>query len=526
MRAAALNSDRNVLICFTASFFLVLYLFWPAISPLTSYWKSDEYSHSPLVVILAVVIALHRLSEKKPAPHPSRLGWPVLVIAGIMLVIGSLSTFNSASMYGFILALLGLVLSFIGTGSLPALVPALIYLAFAVPLPQIVYTALSAQFQLISSSLGVDILDALGTTVYQEGNIIDLGTMKLQVVEACSGLRYLFPLMSFGFLTALLMKDRLWKRIVLFLSSIPITIAMNSARIALVGFTSDHWGSAMAEGFLHDFEGWTIFVGCFACMMGEASILLRVGPRGRFRFDYFSRPRMPLLSGRLTWSRPALGALLLCAFGAAVLSGGVLSQRAEVQAIRTRLESFPLDVDSWKGTQKEVDAEVLNALQVSDHWLAEYRSTGGDGLVELYVGYYASQRFGSSSHSPSNCIPGGGWQIVDSSDRLLPVAWNGTAGDMRVTRIVISKGGKSELVYYWFDERGRNLTGIMSVKWHLFLDSLTLRRTDGALIRLVTPIVGDQGEAAADARLVKFLGTVQPILQPYLPPPPETEKHS
>lgn len=102
--------------------------------------------------------------------------------------------------------------------------------------------------------------------VFLEGNIIDLGVYQLQVVEACSGLRYLFPLMSLGFIAAYFYQAAFWKRAIVFLMTIPITILMNSFRIGVIGVMVDNWGISMAEGFLHDFEGWIIFMACAAIL--------------------------------------------------------------------------------------------------------------------------------------------------------------------------------------------------------------------------------------------------------------------
>ena len=98
--------------------------------------------------------------------------------------------------------------------------------------------------------------------VYLDGNIIDLGTSKLLVAEACSGLRYLYPLLCLSFLAAYLFQAPIWQRVIVFLSAIPITIAMNGFRIGLVGILVSRWGAEQAEGLLHLFEGWVIFIAC------------------------------------------------------------------------------------------------------------------------------------------------------------------------------------------------------------------------------------------------------------------------
>ena len=112
-----------------------------------------------------------------------------------------------------------------------------------------------------------------GIPVYLDGNIIDLGNYQLQVVEACSGLRYLYPLLSVSFLAAYIFEAPRWQRVLLFLSAIPIAIAMNGFRIGLVGILVDRWGTAMAEGALHFFEGWIIFLACGALLLLEMYLM-------------------------------------------------------------------------------------------------------------------------------------------------------------------------------------------------------------------------------------------------------------
>ena len=128
---------------------------------------------------------------------------------------------------------------------------------------------------------------AMQVPVFLEGNVIDLGQYKLQVVEACSGLRYLYPLLSLGFLAAYLFQAPLWKRAVVFFSTIPITIVMNSFRIGMVGVMVDNFGPQSADGLLHFFEGWIIFIACAGLLALEIFVLARIGGRKKF-FEVFA----------------------------------------------------------------------------------------------------------------------------------------------------------------------------------------------------------------------------------------------
>ena len=127
---------------------------------------------------------------------------------------------------------------------------------------------------------------------------------------------------------------------------------------------------------------------------------------------------------------------------------------------------------------------------------------------------YDSQRVGTTTHSPSNCIPGGGWQIAQS--KIFPI--KPVDGDkLNVTRLVIKKDHAAELVYYWFDERGRNLTETPDAKWYLLWDSIIMHRSDGALVRLITPLADANNEAAGDQSLQNFLGQAYPVIKAFIP---------
>jgi len=139
---------------------------------------------------------------------------------------------------------------------------------------------LSSQLQLWSSALGVGCLQLVGVTAFRDGNVIDLGTVQLQVVEACSGIRYLLPLTSLALLCAYLFKDLMWKRVILVLSSIPISIVVNGFRIGMIGVLVERYGQGAAEGFYHLFEGWVLFMASLGLLILEMWILAKIGTTG------------------------------------------------------------------------------------------------------------------------------------------------------------------------------------------------------------------------------------------------------
>ena len=219
-------------------------------------WSREEYSHGYLIPVIALAMVWRdRRALSNLAWQGSYSGLGVTLAGLGLFLLGELSTLYVLIQYAFLLTLAGVCLSIFGLRAMRYLWVPLAYLFFMIPLPNFLYSNLSQQLQLISSALGVAVIRLFDISVFLEGNVIDLGVYQLQVVEACSGLRYLFPLMSFGFLCAYLFKAPIWQRVLVFASSVPLTVLMNSLRVGIIGVLVEYFGIEQAEGFLHYFEG-------------------------------------------------------------------------------------------------------------------------------------------------------------------------------------------------------------------------------------------------------------------------------
>ena len=172
--------------------------------------------------------------------------------------------------------------------------------------------------------------------------------------------------------------------------------------------------------------------------------------------------------------------------------------------------NYPLQLGGWNGQQNTIEQKILDELKLNDYIIADYQNDNKEN-VNLYMAYYESQRSGAAAHSPKSCIPGGGWRI--KSHTIIDIE----DINKKVNRLLIRKGDYGQLVYYWFDQRGRNITNEYLVKWYLFWDSLTVGRTDGSLIRLTTTIKPGEDVANADKRIVGFSRLVDPTLSDYIP---------
>jgi len=504
----------------TVGILLSLLPFWDGLTDMWNVWVNyPEYSHSLLVPPIAVFLIWQQKDRLEQVRFEGSW-WGVALVAcgGVLLMLGMLGTVYIVVEYAYLVTLYGLALAFTGRRAFRLIAVPLFVLFFMIPLPSFVFTNLSSKLQLLSSLLGVWFMRLFGISVFVEGNVIDLGGYKLQVAEACDGLRYLFPLLTLGFLMAYFYKGAAWKRVVVFLSSIPVTVFMNSFRIGTIGVMVEHWGIGMAEGFLHEFQGWLVFMASGALMLGEIVILNRVGREtGTWRQLFGVEFPAPSPQGAQLQKRtvpgPFLAACALLAGLAAIT--WLLPRPAETIPARASFIEFPMELSPWNGRREAMQAVYLDALKLDDYMLANYTDGGAAG-VNLYIAYYDSQRKGEAVHSPRACMPGGGWQLSDFDQRALAgVTVNNRP--LRVNRTLITLGDQRQLVYYWFQQRGRVITNEFAVKWYLFWDALTRHRTDGALVRLITSLPPGGSETAADERLVELAKRIEPILPRYIP---------
>jgi exosortase D (VPLPA-CTERM-specific) len=484
-------------------------------------WSRPEYSHGLVIPFIAAFLVWQHRDWLERTPFPGAWSGVVVLLCALALnAMGQLASLYMLQRYAALAALYGLALALVGGRVFRRLWAPLLVLLFMIPLPEVLYGNLSAQLQLLSSRAGVWVIRQFGISVFLEGNVIDLGRMQLQVAEACSGLRYLFPLMTLGFIAAYFFKAAFWKRLVVFLSSIPITVAMNSLRIGLIGVSVEYWGQRMAEGVLHDFEGWVVFMASGALMLLEIVLLSRIGRDRRPWRQVFGVELPPPVprSARIV-QRPVPSSFLVAVavLVAAAAMARLLPERQDAVPARRQFVDFPMTLAGRTGAREPIESIYLETLQLDDYLLANFAPAAvGDVPVNLYVAWYDTQRAGRVTHSPGACLPAGGWNIEHLAQVDLPgVRIDGHA--VRVNRAIIRRGDARQLVYYFFKQRQHVVTGEYRVNWFLFWDALTQNRTDGGLIRFVTLLVPGEPEAAADARLTAFATAASAALGPYVP---------
>ena len=485
--------------------FLLLIIYQPTLTKMLSYLiGNDDYSYGLLIPLVSVyIVYLKWPLLKQMRMQPS--WWGMAIIAGglSLAIIGELAADLYTPRFSFVVTLAGILVLWGGWVLLRSVLFPLLLLILMIPLPELVTNKLTLPLQLISSQLATFFLQGIGIPVHRQGNIIDMGVRQMQVVDACSGLRYILALLALGVIFCYFYQRKPWKIVILLLVLLPATIVANALRVAAMGIYP-----ALLEGFWHLFSGWLIFLFCFL-VLAAVNYLLNwwhppqvkaVPPKPAQVCTEVPQPSAP--AG--LWLKAAVAATLMIVFIP-------VSQRAASAPpfpLKQGLENFPMTIGPWQGRHVYIDPELVAATKSSAHLNAEYTNAGA-GTVGLWMAYYETQKkAGAFVHSPKGCFIASGWEIQDTEMTEIapgkPVNW-----------MIANYGDEKLLVYYWFLQRGRWLASETQNKLYMAYDGMLRRRTDGALIRLITPIRGDL--PAAQQRLTSFAQELIPILPNYIP---------
>ena len=498
--------------------------FMEGLEALFTAWQLPEYSHGPLIPILSLLLFLRQLKEFPPNPglvNDRHVGVLVALFAVLFGTLGKLAGISDIVAYALILWIGGLLLISFGWRTGWHFWPPVLHLVYMLPLPGVLYYKMTTWLQFVSSELGVWFLKLLSIPVFLDGNIIDLGITKLHVAEACSGLRYLFPILSFSYIFAVLYKGSTWHKAILLISAAPITVVMNSVRIAVAGVIVNSYGVEWLDGFTHFFEGWVIFTICIVLLFVLARVLL-----------FFNKQKMSLVDAldldtdglgtqamRVRLVRPSVALI----FSAVVLLAGsvgwqMMPQRGQTEVARDSFVLFPRTLGEWtqQGPRQILDLQVETVLGADDYHQVTFQRPGiNEHSVGLFMAWYNDQSR-NGVHSPEVCLPGAGWEIA-WLERTDITAQMGSATPFEVNRAIIQKGEVKMMVFYWFAQKDRNIAWDFEAKYWLMVDGIRTGRTDGALVRLTTMIDPRESNADAEARLMSMMQELRDPLPRFIP---------
>jgi exosortase D (VPLPA-CTERM-specific) len=502
---------------------LIAWLYASVLAHLFLQWvgphHDPNFEHGIFVPFFALFVLWHdRNTIKAIMPNPSWAGLPLIVLSMFVLVLGVLGADIFLPRVSLLILLAGLVILFEGWKFFRAVLFPWAFLILMIPIPALLINRVTFPLQMLASRLATGLLQLVGVPVLREGNMITLPAMQLDVAEACSGIRSLLSLVTLAIIYGYLMETRKWVRVALVCAAIPIAVAANAFRIFGTGMLV-WWGyEDKAEGFYHGLSGLLIFV--------VALILLFAVHRLISLFSMARKNGSPVAPGKVASLReqPAgelgnggTGSLRFGLVAVPLLAAAILFHGLGPGIIPAPpdLSSLPSQIDGWTGfDQAPLDKETLDILGHPKYLLRDYARETEPLPINLYVVYFPSQRAGDTIHSPDHCLPGAGW--IPTSREVIRLT-RPDSSSIPVNRYVVSQLGQRQLVLYWFQAHGRVVASEWQAKYYLIADSIRMNRSDGGMVRLITPMLDDESPDAAQARIMKLGSPLLPLLDTYIP---------
>ena len=491
---------------------VVLYL--PYFGNMAAQWGHEDYSHAYLVPpVFLYLVWLSRDGIVWMTRDAGLWGFLIIICSMLVMSMGRLGSLETLVYFSMWMSLLGVFLFIFGTAVLRHIAFPFAVLLFAIPLPAFINNMVSFKLKLWSSALAEQVLKLLSVPVFREGNIIDLGVTQLQVVDACSGLRYLFPTMLMAMLIGRFFLQSKSFRIILFALSPLLSLLSNSMRVAVTGVLARYIDPGLAEGFFHDFSGWLVYIFTLV-FLGGVTLFLRKFERSRTIVRDDSAGRDPAAHSGYSINGPMIktAAILVVFTSSLLLQSHML--HAQISPERKSLACFPDRIANWEGERLYLSQGVLDSLWADDYVSGSFFHLETGNSLHLLISYYETQTTRKTAHAPTSCLLGSGW-LMQSRELAPPSPVNGR--DFPVQSMVMEQGGRRILANFWFDQRGRHITSEYWNKAYLFLDAVLMRRTDGALVRVEMFMLPGQSREEAQVVLDGFVAELKELLGAYVP---------
>ncbi len=475
-------------------------------------WRGGDFNFCFLVPLIFIyLIYENRKKLKNIEIKPSSTGFVLLLFSMFFYILGRLASVEFLTAFSVWLTILSLCFLIFGKKFVSALSLPFIVLLFIIPLPPFINNILTLKLKLMSTDLAVKIMQLIGVAVYHEGNIIDLGVTKLQVADACSGLRYFFPLVLIGLILSYILHKKWWERIIIVLLTIPVAIISNAFRIAITGYIAQNVSQETAEGFFHGFSGIVVFIISVGMILIFSKILKIISKREIKQeniSESLKKIKFPFKSA--TKNLFIVSIIFLITWGAQFALNSTKKPPE-----KKSFSSFPLIFGNWEGKRIYLSKKILNSLWADDYILADFINRKTGDTLTLLIPYYKFQRARHTAHAPTSCLLGSGYIPIRKREieRVFPPPF----GKVKITQMLLEKNGEYLLSNFWFQGRGRIIGNEFLNKWYIFWDSLTKHRSDGALIRIEMPIRKGMNIEQAQKIIDDFTSNLMKYLPFYLP---------
>jgi exosortase D (VPLPA-CTERM-specific) len=467
----------------------------PIANLMRTWWTSPDYGHGLLLVPVALILA-YRQGVRPGARGQPALGIALIVAAVVLRYVAAVAAEAFFARSAVALAGAGLVTYAWGFRQLLVWWLPVSLIALALPLPEIVLSALALPLQMQASKIGAALLEWRQVPVVLTGNVLRIPGHDLFVTEACSGLRSLAALLSLGVLLGGLIAKHPLTRIAIVAISIPIAVLLNGVRVFLTGFLVLFVSPKAADGFSHMTEGWLMFVVAFGLLALVTMIAVKIERRVLGQRSE-ARGQSGQALAQTSALRPQTFSRVRLALPATVMALGIIliqsTTRQRAVQLSAPLNTMPFSLAGYSGSDRPVTEEERRVAGMTDYVFRVF-SRDTTALFSVYVGYYESQATGRTIHSPRNCLPGAGWQQVESGQKSLTVGGR----SVTVNRYLLANGPSQAVVYYWYQGRGRVAWSEYGVKWDLLRDAAKHGRTEEALVRVMVPLEQATSGTAAE----------------------------
>ena len=474
------------------------------------WWSDENYSHGLLVpFVIGFFIWSERGRMMRSVTEPGKIvGGGIVLLSIILLFVGTVGAELYTQRIAFVAVLVGTVIYFFGRQIMIPLAIPFALLLLAIPIPQIVFNRIAFPLQIWASQIAIWGIRLFEVPTLRKGNVIDIlprgatQTISLEVVEACSGIRSLMTLITLALILSYFTRTDdgelrfglfsgrdLLRTVILMAAAVPIAVLTNAARVSATGISTYYYGKQATESAWHEASGWLVYVVALALLIGVNFLLKHLF--GRELNDSRVQTTTPILTSK---AAPILPLLIVLIVGGALVNW--FANRSELSPARTPLTNLSKTLGDWrqKGDEIMFNKDVETVLKTTDYTMREYMLPDGR-IANLYVGYYASQRTGATYHSPQNCLPGAGWVMSDPQTVDISMSDGRT---FKANRYIIKNGIYNEVMIYWYQGRGRTEASEYTDKLNTVFDSVSRRRSDGAMVRIMTS-VGDDESAALSA---------------------------
>ena len=247
---------------------LIIFLYRHIAVKLVIDWRDiPDFSHGFLIPFFVAFLLWDKRKQLRETPiAPSWRGIWLVIVGVFVLLLGVLGADLFLQRTSFVLLLAGILWTLLGRGFVRELKFVFFVMLLGIPWPAVVFNQITFPLQMWASTLSSDLLRLVGVPVLQDGNIIQLPAMPLEVAQACSGIRSLMSLFTVAVIYGYFLEREMWKRVVLAFSALPIAVAANVARIFGTGLCVQYWDPDKALGFFHEFSGWLMFLVSLGCL--------------------------------------------------------------------------------------------------------------------------------------------------------------------------------------------------------------------------------------------------------------------